>query len=128
MAAKRLNDFAIVFYLLLRLPHFSEINSLVRAFIGFTHFLVSVLGFSIEGLLLSLTETVGERGRFAWGACLALWDLFVFFAVLTSRVSSSSLWMLSFFLRFFINSGALSALSSDPCGCLTCKTLVAKVH
>jgi hypothetical protein len=73
-------------------------------------------------------ETVGERGRFAWGACLALWDLFVIFAVLTSRVSSSSLWMLSFFLRFFINSGALSALSSDPCGCLTCKTLVAKVH
>ena len=115
----------MVFYLLLCSPYRSEIT-----FNVVTQFLVSVLGFSTERLVFSLTKTLEERGRFTWGAgdtCLALWDIFVFFVVLRLRVSSS-LWMSELLsLRFFINSGALSVLASALCGCLTCKTLVVKV-
>jgi hypothetical protein len=105
---------------------------LLRSFIFITRFLLSVLGYSIERLVFSLTETVEEYGRFAWGAgdaCLALWDILVFFVALPLRVRvvSSSLWMLSLTLRFFVNSVALSVLASALCGCFTCKTLVAKV-
>ena len=79
---------------------------LLRSFIFITRFLLSLLGYSIERLVFSLTKTLEERGRFTWGAgdtCLALWDIFVFFVVLRLRVSSS-LWMSELLsLRFFIN-------------------------
>lgn len=130
MAAKRLSILDLRFHLLLWSPHFPEINSIqvVCTFIV-TRFLVSVSGFSLEWLVFSLTVTVGERLRFTCGpgnACFALWDRFVFFAVLPWWVSSSSLRVLSFFLRFFIKSGALPTLASATGGCLTYKTLVVK--
>ena len=84
MVAKRLSD--ILFCLLLHLPHFSKIKLLVDTII---QFLVSILGFSMERLVFSLTKTVGEQGHFAtaaWGGgdtCLALWDIFVLFALLS---------------------------------------------
>ena len=95
MAAKTLtrSNLDISFYLLLCSPYFPEINSLAGALIV-TRFLVSVSGFSKEGLVFSLTVTVGERWRFTWrddDTSLALLDCFIFFALLPWRVSSSSL-------------------------------------